>query len=81
MYYKPCPPEEEIQALADDFKATWGWKKKGAIAPWLLTHGPRLRALIKQGWTWEGIGRALTAAGIAYNTGAAWDGEVLRIKS
>jgi hypothetical protein len=76
--YKPEPPQEAIQALADEFRADW--RTNAAIAPWLRKHGPRLQALVKEEWTWEGIGKALTAAGIAYKTGKPWRPEILRKK-
>lgn len=69
--------EAEIRRLADHFRESWSDGQ--LIKSWLRAHADELRDLVKrEDWAWENIGKALTYAGIRYQTGNLWRGENLR---
>jgi hypothetical protein len=69
--------EAEIRALANHFQESWSDGQ--LIKSWLRVHAEELRALVKQeDWAWTNIGKALTYAGIRYQSGNQWTGENLR---
>lgn len=70
MSLKRIPPDDEIDALAARFRALW--VAGDVIRPWLRRHSEMLLALVRDGWSWAAIARALTQAGITYRTGRAW---------
>jgi hypothetical protein len=69
--------EAEIEALAAKFRQSW--RDGTLIKSWLKAHADELRRLVQEeDWAWTNIGRALSKAGIAYQTGNGWSGETLR---
>ena len=73
-------PDVQIEHLAADLKRRW--VAADGIEPWLRRHVPRLTNLVRiEGWTWNDIARALTAAGITYATGRPWSGRQLAVKA
>ena len=78
MSYKPPMPDEDIAALADELRPLW--RKGQPVLPWLRKHAPRLIELQRDEWTWASLGKALTCAGITYQTNRPWDGEHLRVQ-
>jgi hypothetical protein len=69
--------QTEIEELAQSFRETWG--EGQIIRSWLRSHSEELRKLVREeDWSWANIGKALSAAGIQYNTGKGWTGENVR---
>lgn len=69
--------EAKIKALADHFKQSWSDGQ--LIKSWLRAHADELRDLVKrEDWAWTNVGKALTLAGISYQTGHPWKGENIR---
>lgn len=67
----------DISELATRFRAAWN--EGQVLKSWLKTHGPEIQERAKTGhWSWENLGRAMTEAGITYQTGTPWTGENLR---
>jgi hypothetical protein len=51
---------------------------------WIRRHeatDSELSRLVRDGWSWDDVGRALAIAGIKYQTGPAISGDVLRRKA
>ncbi len=67
---------EEVADLADRFRESWNEGR--VLRSWLKAHAPEIQELAKNHWSWENLGKALTAAGITYQTGTPWTGENLR---
>jgi hypothetical protein len=68
---------QDISDLAERFRAAWNDGQ--VLRSWLKTHGPEILELSKHGnWSWDNLGKALTEAGITYQTGTPWTGENLR---
>jgi hypothetical protein len=69
--------QAEIEELAKSLRETWS--KGQIIRSWLRRHSEELRKLVREeDWSWTNIGKALSAAGIQYNTGKGWTGENVR---
>jgi hypothetical protein len=67
----------EIEELAKHFRETWS--EGQIIRSWLRSHSEELRKLVREeDWSWANIGKALSAAGIQYNTDKGWTGENVR---
>ena len=67
----------DIAQLAVRFRETW--REGQVLRSWLKSHATEIRELVRErDWSWENLGRALTEAGITYQTGAPWTGENLR---
>jgi hypothetical protein len=76
MPIKHLRQETEIQLLAGDLAARW--TPAEGIEPWLRDMEAELSAKVRhQRWSWEGIARALNAAGIIYATKRPWTGRSL----
>ena len=68
---------QDISELARHFRAAWN--EGQVLKLWLRTHGAEILERAKSGqWSWENLGRAMTEAGITYQTGTPWTGENLR---
>lgn len=68
---------QDISELAACFRAVWN--EGQVLKSWLKIHGPGILERAKTGqWSWENLGRAMTEAGITYQTGTPWTGENLR---
>ena len=67
---------QEIADLADRFRESWNEGR--VLRSWLKAHASEILELAKDHWSWENLGKALTAAGITYQTGTPWTGENLR---
>ncbi len=76
MSLRRVPSDNEIEALAARFRAIWAPGE--VIRPWLRQHAEMLLALVREGWSWAAIARALTRAGITYRTGRAWTADGLQ---
>jgi hypothetical protein len=76
--YKPIPPESEIDALADQLRASW--RNGEPFQPWLRRHAHMLHDLVRQRWPWEGLAVVLNRVGIGYRTGRPITGEVVRVQ-
>lgn len=76
MSLRRVPSDDEIDALAARFQAVW--VPGDVIRPWLRQHAEMLLALVREGWSWAAIARALTRAGITYRTGRAWTADGLQ---
>jgi hypothetical protein len=69
--------EAEIRRLADHFQESWSDGQ--LIKSWLRDHANELRELVKcEDWAWINIGKAMTLAGIRYQTSKPWSGEGVR---
>jgi hypothetical protein len=78
MTYKRTPTDDEIEALAEQFRPLW--RAGEAVRPWLRKHALMLNDLVHDDWSWAGVAAALDRAGIAYRTGNPWQAEQLRAK-
>ena len=78
MPYKPIPPEIEIDALADQLRASW--RNGEPFQPWLRRHADMLRDLVRRQWPWEGLAVVLNRVGIGYRSGNPITGEVIRVQ-
>lgn len=68
---------QDIADLATRLRETWS--NGQILRSWLRTHANEILELLNdKDWSWENLGRALTAAGITYQTGTPWTGENLR---
>ncbi len=63
MPYKRPPTDEEVEALAVEFRPLW--RKDDAVRPWLRKHAMMLTALVHDDWSWAGVAAALGRAGIS----------------
>jgi hypothetical protein len=69
--------EKEIAELASRFRESW--RDGQLIKSWLRTHAEELLHLVRnEDWAWLNIGKALSLAGIRYQTGRPWGGETIR---
>jgi hypothetical protein len=74
---KRAHSDEEIGKLAEKFRESWS--EGQVIRSWLRRHSEELRKLVREeDWSWTNIGKALSAAGIQYNTDRGWTGENVR---
>lgn len=72
-------PDEDVAVLAETLRARW--KPADGIEPWLRRNAKALTRLVRvQGWTWRDVGRALTVAGITYESGRPWNHRILTVK-
>lgn len=72
----------ELETQARTFGTDW--KVGDRVMTWLHRHEGRLNELshlVKDGWSWADIGRAMHIAGIAYRTGAPMTDVILRKKA
>lgn len=77
MVLKRSHSQAEIEELARTFRETWS--EGQVIRSWLRSHSEELRKLVREeDWSWANIGKALSAAGIQFNTDKAWAGENVR---
>jgi hypothetical protein len=76
MSLKRTPTDEEIEALAEQFRPLW--RQGDIIRPWLRQHRDMLLELVHGGWSWASVGQALTRAGVTYRTGKPWTDKWLR---
>lgn len=67
---------QEIADLAERFRESWNEGR--VLRSWLKAHAAEILELAKDHWSWENLGKALTSAGITYQTGTPWTGENLR---
>lgn len=68
---------KDISDLATRLRETWC--NGQILRSWLKTHANEILELFNdKDWSWENLGRALTEAGITYQTGTPWTGENLR---
>lgn len=67
---------QDIAELAERFGTSWNEGR--VLRSWLKAHAEEILELAKNHWSWENLGKALTAAGITYQTGTPWTGENLR---
>jgi len=75
MNRKPLPPDPDIKDLAKKFR---GLRKPcQTVRAFLRENRLPLRKLRQEGWSWAGLGLALTKAGIKYDTGKEWTGDAL----
>ncbi|HVW73105.1 MAG TPA: hypothetical protein VHC39_05675 [Rhizomicrobium sp.] len=69
--------EAEIAELATRFRESW--RDGQLIKSWLRMHAEELQRLVRhEDWAWVNVGKALTLAGICYQTGRPWSGETIR---
>lgn len=69
--------DAEIENLAQKFRETWS--EGQIIRSWLRNNSAELRKLVREeDWSWTNIGKALSAAGIQFQTGKGWTGENVR---
>jgi len=76
MPIKRQPPEAELDALAERFRALW--RQGDVVRPWLRKHHAMIRTLVHDDWSWAAVAEALTRAGITWRTERAWSAEGLR---
>ncbi len=73
---------EELADLAQRLGADW--RQGDNVMTWIRRHeatDTELSRLVRDGWSWDDVGRALAIAGIKYQTGPAISGDVLRRKA
>jgi len=69
--------DAEIEKLAEKFRETWS--EGQIIRSWLRNNSAELRKLVREeDWSWTNIGKALSVAGIQFQTGKGWTGENVR---
>lgn len=76
MSLKRTPTDEEIDALAEQFRQLW--RRGDVVRPWFRQHREMLLGLVHGDWSWASVGRALSKAGITYRTGTPWTAKWLR---
>src|SRR5271168_689365 len=76
MSLKRTPTDEEIEALAEQFRPLW--RQGDIVRPWLRQYRDMLLDLVHGGWSWASVGQALTRTGITYRTGKPWTAKWLR---
>lgn len=72
----------ELTELAQRLGADW--RHGDNVMTWIRRHeasGEELSRLVRDGWSWADLGRALALVGIKYQTGPAIAGDVLRRKA
>ena len=76
MPLKRTPTDEEIEALAEQFRNLW--QDGDVVRPWFRQHREMLLGLVHGDWSWAAVGQALTKAGITYRTGKPWTAKWLQ---
>ena len=76
MPKKRAPTDEEIEALAEQFRHLW--RQGDVMRPWFRQHRDMLLGLVHGDWSWASVGQALTKAGITYRTGKPWTAKWLQ---
>ncbi|MHB1302609.1 MAG: hypothetical protein ACYCZB_03920 [Acidiphilium sp.] len=76
MPRKRTPTDEEIEALAEQFRHLW--RQDDVVRPWFRQHRGMLLGLVHGDWSWASVGQALTKAGITYRTGKPWTAKWLQ---
>ena len=76
MPRKRTPTDEEIEALAEQFRHLW--RQGDVVRPWFRQHRDMLLGLVHGDWSWASVGQALTKAGITYRTGKPWTAKWLQ---
>lgn len=72
--------DADVERLAAEFRERW--TPAYGITPWLRKMGPRLHRMVRDdAWAWADIGRAMTLAGITYESGKPWNGTLLMVKA
>ncbi len=82
-----CTPKrvrtpEEVEALSRTFSADW--RPGDHVMTWLKRHEGKtqeLSNLVRDGWSWTDVGRAMAVAGIHYRSGEAMSAPILRKKA
>lgn len=82
-----CTPKrvrtsEEVEALSRTFSADW--RAGDQIMTWLKRHEgktQKLSNLVRDGWSWTDVGRAMAVAGIHYRSGEPMSAAILRKKA
>lgn len=72
----------ELAELARQLGADW--QSGDSVMTWIRRHEAtthELSRLVRDGWSWSDLGRALDLAGIHYQTGGAMPGDLLRRKA
>jgi len=76
MPRKRTPTDQEIEALAEQFRNLW--RQGDVMRPWFRQHRDMLLGLVHGDWSWASVGQALTKAGITYRTGKPWTAKWLQ---
>ena len=76
MPLKRTPTDEEIEALAEQFRNLW--QDGDVVRPWFRQHREMLLGLVHGNGSWAAVGQALTKAGITYRTGKPWTAKWLQ---
>lgn len=72
--------DADVEKLAAEFRERW--TPAHGITPWLRRMGTRLQRMVREdSWAWADIGRAMTLAGITYESGRPWTGKLLMVKA
>jgi hypothetical protein len=74
--------KNELTELAQRLGADW--QHGDNVMTWIRRHeatGAELSRLVRDGWSWTDLGRALALAGIKYQTSPAIPGDLLRRKA
>ena len=72
--------DADVEKLAAEFRERW--TPAYGITPWLRRMGARLQRMVREdSWAWADIGRAMTLAGITYESGRPWTGTLLMVKA
>lgn len=72
--------DADVERLAAEFRERW--TPAYGISPWLRRMAPRLHRMVRDdSWSWADIGRAMTVAGITYESGKPWTGPLLMTKA
>ena len=72
--------DADVEKLAAEFRQRW--TPAHGITPWLRRMGSRLQRMVRdESWAWADIGRAMTLAGITYESGKPWTGTLLMVKA
>jgi hypothetical protein len=79
MPIKHLRSAHEIEETARDLARQW--RQGDGVEPFLRRVEPELsRRVRNDNWSWETVARALNRAGITYQTGREWTGELLSQK-
>lgn len=76
MSLKRIATDDEIDALAERFRALW--TPGDVVRPWFRQNREMILDLVHGAWSWAAIASALTKAGITYRTGRPWTAQWLR---
>ena len=73
-------PDSDVERLAAQLRGRW--VPADGIEPWLRRNVQKLSRLVSdQSWSWSDIGKAMTLAGIVYQSGRPWTGRLLTAKA